>query len=173
MTKQKLTKNISVVYDAESIILKKGNLSKIICNVSHSKPSINADKDKIIYISPLEWEQLGDLMLYNLNSENLEKLEVPNIPINSTIKKAEWLTSDKLLLIIGHAYGTISLGGNLYTYDLIKKELNKIIKLSKYEEIKDFEVKEKKIHLEKVVFNMDFDNITLQEIIIERDDIND
>lgn len=173
MIKQKLIQDNYIIYDNKSIILKRDNLSKILCNVCHSNPSINIARDKIIYIAPLEWEQLGDLMLYDLHSENLEKLEIPDIPINSTIKKAEWLNSHKLILIIGHAYGTVSLGGDLYTYDLIKKELNKKIELTQYEEIKEFKVKENKIYLEKVVFDMNFNKSSIKKIIIERNDIDD
>lgn len=172
MIKKNILQDTYIIYDDQSIILRKGNLDNIICSNSHSAPSINKSNDKLIYISPFEWEQLGSLMLYDLNLNKLSKLEIC-IPQNFTIKKVEWLNDFSILLIVGFAYGTVSVGGDLYTYNFFTKNLKKILELNKNEEIKDFEITDNKIYLEKVIFDTNFDKNYIEKISIERNDIND
>lgn len=172
MIKKNLFQDTYIIYDDQNIILRTGSLDNIICSDSHSVPSINTSKDKFVYISPFEWEELGSLMLYDLNSNKLSTLEIC-IPQNFTIKKVEWLNDFSLLLIVGYAYGTVNLGGDLYIYNFSTKILKKVLELKKYEEIRDFEISNNKIHLEKAIFNTNFDKSCLEKISIERSNLND
>jgi len=49
------------------IVVKKDGKEKIICegNDAPSKPSISSDKKKLAYISPFEFEVIGEVFLYN------------------------------------------------------------------------------------------------------------
>jgi hypothetical protein len=97
----------------------------VIADNFPSKPKYSPDKNKAIYISPLEWECPGSLYLYNLRDGYITELVSPdenqNIP-----KYAIWLDDKTVALIIGFGWGTVSVGGNIYTINIDERELKQI-----------------------------------------------
>ncbi|MEV5038874.1 DUF4652 domain-containing protein [Peribacillus frigoritolerans] len=95
-----------------------------ISNDFPSKPIFSPDKKKAIYISPLEWECQGSLYLYNLENGTIEEIIAP---IKQDIPKyALWIDNENIAVIIGFSYGTVSVGGNVYRYNVTNKALYKL-----------------------------------------------
>lgn len=90
-----------------------------------SRPEFSPNNKKAIYISPLEWECPGSLYLYNLENGYITELVSPdenqNIP-----KYAIWIDDNTIALIIGFGWGTVSIGGNVFTYNIHSNELKPI-----------------------------------------------
>ena len=153
---EELNNGYKLVYGEENEI-------KLIKEISidrlASKPNVSPDKSRLIYISPYEWEVLGDLHLCNLHGENVkseiilsaEKISEMVDP-SKKVKVAKWKNNEQLYLIIGQGYGTVSEGGDLYIYDIIKNKLSKVYTCNYREEIVNFEVNEEKINLTIVKF---------------------
>lgn len=113
-------------YDEQIIYIdKEGGSKEILADDFPSEPLTSPDGTKVVYISPLEWETLGKLYMYDLLSEEqsilLEADEKQNIP-----KVVKWINDHKLFVIIGYAYGTVAIGGNLFMYDLDTEELKQL-----------------------------------------------
>ncbi|KAA8785159.1 DUF4652 domain-containing protein [Paenibacillus amylolyticus] len=94
------------------------NNSKIIESSSHPVQF----KDSLALISPYEWECKGEVYLININ-EGFELLKLP-IPLmdDESIKAITWVDEHNLLLIIGSLWGTVNIGGDLYSYNIKNKE---------------------------------------------------
>ena len=94
--------------------------TKVIASDSPSNPVKSPDNKRAVYISPLEWEVKGSLYLVDLETERLEELVTPegeDIP-----KNVIWLDNENVFVIIGYAYGTISVGGGIYKVNIDTKE---------------------------------------------------
>lgn len=119
---------MELIYDNEKkavyVELKDSNLELIDDN-NPSKPVISPDGKFAVYISPYEWEEKGNLYLLNLINYSKKKIYEPT---DDTLvpKAVTWINNNKLALILGYAYGTIAVGGNVYTYDLDTKKLKQI-----------------------------------------------
>lgn len=154
---EKLNNGYKLVYGEENEIKL---IKEISINKLASKPKLSPDKSKFIYISPYEWEVLGDLYLCNLDGENFKSEIILSakkisemVDPSKKVKVAKWKNNEQLYLIIGQGYGTVSEGGDLYTYDIIKNKLSKVYTCDYREEIVNFEVnEEKKINLTIVNF---------------------
>jgi hypothetical protein len=89
----------------------------IIADSFPSRPEYSPDKNKAIYISPLEWECPGSLYLFNLINGNISELVTPddnqNIP-----KYAIWLDNKTIAFIFGFGMGTVSVGGNVFIFNI-------------------------------------------------------
>lgn len=162
LKKEKINKEVNVLYDENNITIEKGNIKQILCNEGCSQPSLNFSKDKLVYITPLEWEEIGKLMLYDVKRDTLTELKIDDIPSQYTIKKVSWIGEDKLIMIIGFAYGTVSVGGDLYTYDLNRRILKKIYKCINIEEVKAFNLQKNSLELEIAVFDEDFNSYSIK-----------
>lgn len=158
---ENLDNGYKLVYGDESEIklIKEISIDTLAC-----KPKVSPNKSRLIYISPYEWEVLGDLYLCNLSGENtkseviLSAKKVSEIvaPMQK-IKVAKWKNNDELYLIIGQGYGTVSEGGDLYTYDIIKNKLSIVYKCDDREEVVNFEVNKDEINLTIVKFNKELE----------------
>ncbi len=97
----------------------------VISDEFPSGPTFSPNGKHATYIAPLEWEVPGDLYLYNLeNGKNIKLItpdEEQNIP-----KYAIWLNDKTIAVIIGFGHGTVSIGGNVFTYNIENSELKQI-----------------------------------------------
>ena len=73
MNKIKLKDNISILYNEEKISVSRNNHIKILCNERCSAPSLNTKNNKFVYLSPLEWEEISKLKLYNIEEDILNE----------------------------------------------------------------------------------------------------
>ena len=125
----------------KSIYIISDQTNYFISNDSPSKPSISPDKRRFAYISPQEWEVIGDLYLYDVETKNKKTIvshtEIPN---QFTPKAVEWLNNRYLVIIIGYAYGTINMGGSLYVFDSETNQLSLAIVPEEQTEFRDIKV---------------------------------
>jgi hypothetical protein len=106
------------------------------------------------YITPLEWEELGDVFIYNIQNEtNIPVIKAEYLEPEYTPKKVEWLDNRLLLVVIGYAYGTVTVGGNLYLYDTIEQQLLQVTHNPSNQEIKDFKIGPNSVTMYFVHFN--------------------
>lgn len=163
----RIKEELYISYDEKNIIIYIDGRKIELCNECCSEPSLNVDKNKLVFISPLEWEEIGKLMIYDIEMEELKEIKIKEIPEQHTIKKAQWLNNHNLIMIVGFAYGTVTLGGNIYTYDLDSKEFINIYANEEMEEVKDFNIKEDNIELEIITFDKDYDKYKVRNKNIE------
>lgn len=152
----------TVFFNETEIKVKNINLIKSLCTDFCSQPQVSPSKNKMAFVSPYIWESVGELYIYDFISEDIKVLIKDRLPNKHTIKKIEWLNNDILILIIGLAYGTVSLGGNLYLYNSLTDELNIIVEKTGNKEIIDFNICGKKINLEVAQFDENYMNHTLK-----------
>lgn len=90
-----------------------------------SRPEFSPDGKKALFISPLEWEVPGSLYLYDLENGHITELVKPD-KYDYIPKYAVWISSEVISLVIGFGSGTVSVGGNVFTYNIINHQINKI-----------------------------------------------
>jgi len=95
----------------------------IIEKNSPSRPLISPDKKKAIYISPFEWEQIGEVYLIDLNTFKSKLIYKPQSN-NVTPKDITWINNNEIAMILGYPYGTIAVGGDIYKYEIYNEALN-------------------------------------------------
>jgi outer membrane lipoprotein-sorting protein len=149
------------------IVVKKDGKEKIICEGDNypAKPSISADKKKLAYISPYEFEVIGEVFMYNyLKDTNKAIITHKDIPENLAPKKLSWFDDRYLLVIMGYAYGTVSMGGDLYVYDTVDDKMALLIEAGDEKgEISDVRIEQDAVKLDIVVFNDDFTEYEIEE----------
>lgn len=149
------------------IVVKKDGKEKIICegNDVPSKPSISPDKKKLSYISPYEFEVIGEVFLYNyINDAHKTVITHKDIPENLAPKKISWFDDRYLLVIMGYAYGTVSMGGDLYVYDTVGNKMALLLKQDDEKgEISDIKIEQDTVKLDIVVFNDEFTEYKIEE----------
>lgn len=149
------------------IVVKKDGKEKIISegNDVPSKPIISPDKKKLAYISPYDFEVIGEVFLYNhLSDTHKAVITHKDIPENLTPKKINWYDDRYLLVIMGYAYGTVSIGGDLYVYDTVGDKMALLIKQDDQKgEISDIKIEQGTVKLDVVVFNDEFTDYKIEE----------
>jgi Tol biopolymer transport system component len=89
-----------------------------------SEPRISPDNQKVIFISPLEWETKGNLYLLDLTTGNIG--EIISYSDQNTPKDAVWLNDQYIAVIIGYVYGTVAVGGDIYIYNVNCQKLSRL-----------------------------------------------
>jgi hypothetical protein len=116
-----------------------------------SKPQYSPDNTKALYISPLEWECPGSLYLFNLETGYISELVSPdenqNIP-----KYALWVDSETIALIIGFGWGTVSVGGNLFTFNITTNELKQVTHHSGHVQLTKIEIDQASVKLHGIKY---------------------
>lgn len=160
----KIDENTVLLYeDHTKILLRKNDVDLIINEELPSNPQLSPDKTKITYISPHEWEVIGSLYLYNVvSAEHTILMKVEEIKDKNRIKKAIWLNDNNLILIIGHAYGTVSIGGDIYTFNINSKKLVSYFKCDKKEQITDINISNNQLKYDIITYDDDFTDYTLK-----------
>lgn len=106
---------------------------------STSEPMMSSNGECLAFISPYEWECKGTVNLMKVISGEIEKINL-NLKDDLTPKSLLWNKNDTLLLLIGPLWGTVSIGGDLYSYDLNDNKLNLLKKFDKRIQIKEIHV---------------------------------
>jgi hypothetical protein len=121
-------------------------------------PSPNGEKSARIY--PLEWEVIGQLFIADSNDENSEyAVEFDNVDTTQyTPKRLIWLDDEIVLVIIGYAYGTITMGGEVYYYNSVDGSNGVILPIEHHFEFSDLEIDDKMLDLTIIVFDEEYNN---------------
>lgn len=102
-------------------LIKPDGTTEVIATEMPSEPVKSPDGKKAVYISPLEWEAVGDLYLVNLEDGSKDVL-VAQTENQFIPKKVIWENDENVLVIIGYAMGTIDWGGHIYRVNVETKE---------------------------------------------------
>jgi len=142
-----------------------------------SEPLISPNGNLVIYLSPYEWEVLSDIHIYNIETGKNEIVldqqkikENMNVEVQTTPKKLVWLDDRYVIVIMHHAYGTVTKGGNLFVFDIETKELQPLTKLSFREQISDIRINKGLLYMDIVLF--DDDNMASYGVIKRLASIN-
>lgn len=135
-----------------------------------SKPVISPKHKKCAFIAPNEWESIGDLYVYNFK-DNTSSILIKGEDYSKRhkIKKVLWKSEDRLILIIGNAYGTISLGGNIFEYDLIDSKIELKYECKEYEEIKDLFINDGNLICTRIKFDNEYNKFETNQIKLDID----
>jgi hypothetical protein len=135
---------------------------KVICDKKPSSPVVSPDGNKFAYMDVLEWEVPGEVYLYDLEKGKSELIIKQNQDIKDqhTPKGLCWLDNNRLLAIIGFAYGTVSVGGELYLYDVEQGKLSLVLEPGEQEEICAVTVSEDEVAIEYAKFDEEWNHST-------------
>lgn len=98
---------------------------KVVSRDFPSEPKISPNKELALYISPLEWECLGSVYLFDLTTGSKEVLISPDEKSNIP-KDVVWVDDNTLAVIVGYCYGTVAIGGNIFLFQLSNKVIKQI-----------------------------------------------
>lgn len=172
-------------YNSGPLIIKKDDKLELIALYSTSTPEISPNKRRIAYITPYEWESIGELYIYDMDIEDdnpkksLKTIDREDIKNQYTIKAAKWIDDRHILTIIGFAYGTVTVGGDLYLYDTESKKLELILEAGSLDknlakermEIVDFNITNDKIAIKMAKHDENYMEYTLEERNMKLKDI--
>jgi len=122
-----------------------------------ASPHFTPDSSKFIFVTG-EQDDPGELFLYDTQTAALDTLVKHKGNGDNTPKKADWLTGQHLIVLVGYGWGHCSWGGDIFVYNLKKRQLQKIIQCRKNEEIEDFSIIGNKVTLLIRKFNDDQHN---------------
>jgi len=103
------------------IVIKNDTGLHVITNNMDSIPEVSPNGDQLLFITPFAWEEVGELYIYTVADETLEKIIPKSYDDQSTVKVARWFDQDTILYIDGYPYGTVTRGGELREYNLLTK----------------------------------------------------
>lgn len=160
-----------------SIFVRFNEQEKIICkwDDNPSEPVISPDKKRAAYITPYEFEVIGEVHIYNSANNGAENaIKVADIPKEHKPMKLFWLNDRYLLIIIGYAYGTTSVGGDLYVYDTSGKSLSLLITVTEdNKQIKDVRDENENIIIEIAAYNDEFTDYEIEEKVFKPQSLMD
>ncbi|WP_432662063.1 DUF4652 domain-containing protein [Wukongibacter baidiensis] len=158
----KIQNNNIAKYNSDPLIIKKDDKLELIALASTSIPDISPNKRRIAYITPYEWEAIGELYIYDMDIEeedpkkSIKVIKREDIGDQNTVKVAKWLDDRYILTVVGFGYGTVTLGGDLYLYDIENKTLDLILEAGSFDKTLPKE------RLEIVDFNIIDDDISIR-----------
>ncbi len=157
-------------YQQESYLsLERDSGVEVLSEDMPSEPIISPAGNKLAFIDPLQWETVGSIFLYDYESNSLtELLSADQIEDQYTPKDILWYNDDYLLAIIGYAFGTVSVGGDLYLVDIETGNPRRVLGLTDYQEVKNIRLDDQYIHLEIAEFDENFNEYQIIEERISR-----
>ncbi len=176
LNEEKLADGSTVLYmenEGKYIFIVDKKRIQLIDNNFPSLPAISPDRKRFVYITPHEWETIGDLYVYDIVTRKTQQfLNGYDLTNQNTPKAVDWLDDRYLLLIIGYAYGTITQGGSLYVYDMDKKQLSSPIVPEKLTEFKDIHIEKDKVLIDIVRWKDEqFTEFTIKQEVMNSNEI--
>ncbi|MBF8436423.1 DUF4652 domain-containing protein [Halanaerobiaceae bacterium Z-7014] len=139
-----------------------------------SEPIISPAGNKLAFIAPFQWETVGSIYIYDYESNSLnELLSADQIEAQNSPKGIWWYNDDYLLAIIGYAYGTVSVGGDLFLVEIETGNPRRVIGLTEYQEVKSISLDDQYIYLEIAEFDENFNEYQIIEDRINRNRLDD
>ncbi|MTI47941.1 DUF4652 domain-containing protein [Sporosalibacterium faouarense] len=126
----------------------------VICDKKPSVPAVSPYRKKVAYIDMVLWETIGDVYLYDVIQRTNKVIIKKEIDFDHeyTPSKLAWLDDNNLLVIIKYAYGTRTVGGDLYLHNVNDEEFLLTIKPEGYDQISDIIVEGDKVTIEYTKF---------------------
>jgi hypothetical protein len=147
----------------KSILINNSNGNEILSNDPKygswaTLPELSPNKKNIAYVSPYEFETLGNVYVYDSESDTYGKVVEVDIEKQDSAKVVKWIDDDKLLIIIGFGYGTVSEGGDLYLYNRETEKLTLVKESEGNTEVIGIKINEEIVELEIAVFDENWIN---------------
>lgn len=106
-----------------------------------SKPEINADKTKLAFISPYEFEMAGDVWLYDaLKDENRKIFSHDQAGEGSSASYIHWVDNEHMVILIGYTIGTISSNHTLYLLNIEDNKLQQLFQVENSQDIRNVKI---------------------------------
>jgi hypothetical protein len=116
-----------------------------------SKPEINSDKTKLAFISPFEFEMVGEVWLYDIANDKNEKIfSKEQSGTDSSARRLLWFDTHHLIIVTGNTFGTVSSNRTLYLLDTHNNNLHQIFQAETNQDIRDLVVS----HATSISFTM-------------------
>lgn len=143
-------------YDELEIRVNYPHFNHVVSGDFPSAPCLSPDGRRFVFISPCQWEMIGQVFLYEADfRRKITLVRASQMPKDHTPKQALWLDDETILLVIGFAYGTVSVGGDLYALALNNNNLLLAYRAGEHREVKDVYVEADAILMTVVTFNQD------------------
>jgi hypothetical protein len=167
----KLGENVLYTKEEPSLtVINKDKEKELICDNLPSVPVISPDKKRMVYITPFEFECIGEVYMYDADkNENKVIISSKDYESQHSAFKVYWLDDRYLLVIIGYAYGTVHVGGDLYIYDTLDDKFYLYIEAEDKKEVKDVKVYDKYVTVYYALFNDDFTEFRVEEETISKE----
>ncbi|MSS44180.1 DUF4652 domain-containing protein [Anaerosalibacter bizertensis] len=152
-----------IIYDGKEkhvYLVKPNGKRMLLKNDLSSKPIISPNKRLAAFISPFCWECMSNVYVVDLYNGKISN--VYNWEYSKTPKYIKWYSNESLLLIIGETYGTVSIGGDLYSLNIKSKKLEVVKKFPEYIQITSFKLNENIIEVYGIRY---IDNIYNEHIL--------
>lgn len=134
-----------------------------------SEPVISPDHSKAVYISPFEWECIGKLYLFDLIAAE-KKVLIDPVDDTNVPKEVIWISDDKLAVIMGFGHGTVSIGGNVFVYDISTGDIEKLTDYDQKIQITGINLRDKKLQLEGIKYTdehfLEFEKFTEERFFL-------
>lgn len=145
---------LKIEYDNDNqviYLIKKNGIKEILENDFPSEPVISPDGSKAAYISPLEWECIGNLYMLDLNTGEKKTLLAPEDDL-SVPKEVIWIDKENLAVILGFGMGTVAIGGNVFIYNIISNSLTEITRHDSHIQIVNMNLNNDRLYLEGIKY---------------------
>lgn len=145
-TPAELIMNETVQYpenESLSIKVKKGDDWKEISTIDDypSKPEINGDKAKLAFISPFEFELIGEVWVYDALTDGKTKVFTSEqAGEGKSAKQLLWLDNNNLLILTGNTYGTVTLNDTLYLLNIKDNKFEQVLKVNGDQDIRKLQI---------------------------------
>ncbi len=129
-------------------------------------------RTKAAFIDELDFETLGNLIVYDLNTDETVKMTDFSYETDElTVKKIEWFDENRILMVVGYRYGTVSYGGTLYVCDIEEGSVGEILGCEEGDEIIDISMYGGLVMLECIRWNEDYTDFMTYVDRYEREEI--
>ena len=142
---------------------------KVLSSDPASEPKISPSGRFLSYIAPYGFEGIGELYLYDHFENKLETIvDTSDLSVEHTIEDFWWLDEDTIIFIERYAYGSMSIGGDLYKVNLEDNETSKVFSPEEpRRQVKDIELKEEEITMKIAEFDEDYIDYEIIEKTLE------
>ena len=157
-----------VFYYDEKIIgvdVESGRSTVFKGDVYDSAPKWSPDGNYIAYLDYVEWEVETSLWLIKSDGTQ-DTCIVKHGKTQRAVKSFQWHPyRNSIFFVEGYAYGTVTVGGNMYLLDVSEKKRRLVIEPpKKYDEIaRGFHIKNGKLHYKLAHFDDNMMNVTFTE----------
>jgi len=140
-----------------SIRLKKGDRTEVVSGADDypSRPAISPNGTKMAYIAPYEFELAGDVWLYETGSgEKRKRIDRDAFGADRAAWKVVWADDERLLVLVGDRYGTVTLNREIFAYDLSSGQSQSILIAGVNQDIRELAVQDSRISFRIATYNV-------------------
>lgn len=135
---------------------------------SPASPAVLSPKGRLkAFLSPVEFETVADVYVEDASSASKWQLQL-SLDKTLTPTRLAWLDEKRFFVIVAYAYGTTSLGGDVYLVDALTGRGALWYKPARYCQVTEVAVSGNRVELTVVRFNVNYDEHTTQKVVLDR-----